>query len=846
MPGGRRRAGRAPEDVPGPGDVPGDAPGSDPGDVAGSDPGDAPGSDPGDVPGPGPGDAPGTLRRLRWTVPAVLLLAWLAIGGIGGPYNGKLSEVQKSDAALFLPGSAESSRVAALQHGFERSQVFPAFLLVESPAALTPAQLTAVRDFAARIPALTFPVGDGTARLGDYLAPGPVPVAPSPDGRAALVLVNFDNAGIGTALPDGSNVVERAVRALREADHGLAAGGAQVYVAGPAGTVADLIEAFGGIDGLLLLVALAAVALILVIVYRSPLIPLLVLLSAGFALGLASLVVYLLADREVITLDGQTQGILSILVVGAATDYSLLLVARYREELSRHDDRYEAMWLAWRRTLEPVAASAGTVIVGLLCLLLSDLSTTRGLGPVGAIGIVGALLAALTFLPAALVLPGRNRPGEHGRWVFWPGTPHVGTGGTGTGGVATDGVVTGGVWARLARVVGARPRQVWTVTAGVLVLLAALLPTFSARGVTQAQTFLTTVESVTGGQALARHFPAGSGDPTLVIGPADRLDAMVRIADATPGVSVVTVVDTAAGTGAGTSTGGSGTGAGTSAGGSGTGAPLVVDGQVELRLTLADPADSAAAEATVTALRTALDAAGPDVLVGGTTAANLDLREVSTRDRNTIIPLVLAVILVLLALLLRSLVASLLLLVANVLSFAATLGASAVVFNHVLRLPGANPNVPLYGFVFLVALGIDYSIFLMTRVREESGRSGTRTGILTGLTVTGGVITSAGIVLAATFAALAVLPLLFLVQIAFIVAFGVLLDTFVVRSLLVPALSHDLGRVVWWPGALSRRDGPAVPPSAGSAEPTGPVEPTGPSEPACPGSAASPAPAQPV
>jgi RND superfamily putative drug exporter len=737
------------------------------------------------------GSAPGWLRRLRWVLPAVLLLGWLTIGGISGPYNGKLSEVQRNDSASFLPDSAESRRAAELSRAFDTDQAFPGFLLVESDTEFDGGQLAWVERFATDLYTLTFTVDGAEVPLSDLLLPGPAPVIPAEDGRAALVLIPFDDAKIGDTLADGSNPVERSVETIRDAA-ASAPDGVRIYLTGPAGTIADLVEAFAGIDGLLLLVALSVVALILVIVYRSPLIPVIVLASAALALGLASLVVYLLADRGVIALDGQAQGILSILVVGAATDYSLLLVARYREELRRHDDRYEAMWLAWRRTVEPVAASAGTVVAGLMCLLLSDLSTTRGLGPVGSIGIVAAMLAALTFLPVALVLPGRNRPGEHGRWIFWPGTPHLGSPER-----AGD-----GIWGGLARLIGRHPRRVWGVTIAVLVLLAAFMPTFSARGVTQAQTFLTEVESVSGAEALARHFPAGAGDPTVVIGPADRVEDMTATADAASGVSRVEPTT------------------------DGNGAVLEVDGLVELNLTLSDPADSVAAENTITTLRTAMDEVSGQILIGGTTAANLDVRTVSVQDRNRIIPLVLGVIFVLLALLLRSLVAPALLLVANVLSFASALGVSALVFNHLLDLPGADPNVPLYGFVFLVALGIDYSIFLMTRIREESGRLGTRPGVLRGLIVTGGVITSAGIVLAATFASLAVLPLLFLVQIAFIVAFGVLLDTFVVRSLLVSALSYDLGRRVWWPSALWRRDGTfpdrsTVDPGTATADPPG-------------------------
>lgn len=725
------------------------------------------------------------LRTRRWFLLGLaFVIAWLAVGGVAGPYSGRLAEVQKNDASSFLPSDAESTKVSDLQAKFAQTQSFPAFVLLESDTALTPEQLTAFQAFAERIPSVEVPVaGAAATKVGDFLVPGPIPVVPSQDGKAALALVNFDVKDIGITLADGESPIQRSVQEIRALEGSVETAGAQVYVAGPGGQLADLVEAFGGIDGVLLLVALAAVLVILLVVYRSPVLPFLVIFTAVFALSLASVVVYFLAKNDVITLDGQAQGILSILVVGAATDYALLLVARYKEELRRHDDRFEAMRFAWRRTLEPVLASGGTVILGLLCLLLSDLGPTRGLGPVGAIGIAAAMLSALTFLPAVLVVPGRTTSGEHGRWIFWPGVPHVGS----------RGAETSGIWARVARLVGTHPRRVWVVTAIVLVGLAAWLPTLKADGTKQSDVFLVTVESVTGDEQLAQHFPGGSGSPTIVVGPAAEADRLVAAVKGVPGVaSVVPTTDAPAG-----------------APGAATAPPKVVDGLVQLEVTLSDPADSPAADDTVRALRTTLDGVSADALVGGVTAQNLDVRDISAADRNRIIPLILLVIFVVLALLLRSLVAPVVLIVANVLSFAATLGTAALVFNHVFDFPGSDPSVVLYGFVFLVALGIDYSIFLMTRVREESIRQGTRPGILTGLSVTGGVITSAGIVLAATFAALGVLPILFLAQIAFIVAFGVLLDTLVVRSLLVPALSHDIGRRVWWPSRLARAEQPA-------------------------------------
>jgi putative drug exporter of the RND superfamily len=721
----------------------------------------------------------------RWLAAAVLLLAWLVLAGAGGPLSGKLSQVQNNDSSSYLPKSAETSRVSELHKGFATTNTFPGFLLLASDKTLTPQQLSALGAFAGRIPQLQIPVaGHPSAPVHDYLAPGPIPVVPAPDGKAALALINFDFSKLGATLPDGKSPIARGVEVIRDGDKVLATDGARAYLAGPAGVIADFVTAFGGIDGILLVVAGVTVLVILLIVYRSPVLPLFVLLTAAFAFVAAASLVYVLAKNGTITLDGQGQGILSILVIGAATDYSLLLVARYREELRRFGDHYQAMRHAWRRAVEPIVASAATVMLGLLCLLLSDLGPTKGLGPVGAIGILAAMLAALTFLPALLVRVARDGgTGEHGRWVFWPARPHVGS----------QGPESRGLWARVAGLVSSHPRRVWALTGLALLALAAFVPTLKADGVKQSDTFMSVVESVTGGDELAKHFPAGSGTPTLVVGPAASAEAMRAAVLATPGVaSAAWTTDLPPGA------------AGGGAGSAGT--PKVVNGAVELQVTLTDQADSLPAGETVERLRSGLDPVSPDALVGGNTAANVDIRTISARDRNVIIPAILLVIFIVLVLLLRAVVAPLLLIVANVLSFGATMGAAALVFNHVFHFPGSDATVTLYGFVFLVALGIDYSIFLMTRVREESQRQGTRAGVLTGLAVTGGVITSAGVVLAATFAALGVLPILFLAQIAFIVAFGVLLDTLVVRSLLVPALSLQFGRRIWAPGRLARGD----------------------------------------
>ncbi|MFL6121804.1 MMPL family transporter [Actinophytocola sp.] len=675
------------------------------------------------------------MRRIRWWAPALLVVVWLGLGAVGGPYTGKLADVATNDNASFLPESAEATEAEHLQRQFTDKQVLPAVVVAERKSGVTQADIDYLDDRAAAI-----------ARLHG-VAGRPTQPQKSDDRAAAQFVVQIEGTG-----SDPGKVVE-AVRAE------LAKGtpdGLTVLVTGPGGVVADLIKSFEGIDGLLLLVAGAVVILILVVVYRSPVLPLVVLISAVLALGVAAFVVYQMANHDVLKLNGQSQGILFILVFGAATDYALLLVSRFREELRETDDRFRAVRRAWRATVAPIAASAGTVVLGLLCLLFSDLRSNQGLGPVAAIGIVGALLASTTFLPAALALIGRA--------AFWPFVPHRGT----------EKPEHSGLWGWVARRVGARPRLIWVVTTIVLLAGAAFLPQLKASGTAQTDLFLSEVDSALGQDVLSAHFPGGSGSPTVIIA---RSAAARQVIEAARVDGVSRVFPAAE-----------------------------RNGRVLLQAVLTDPADSQAALSTVERVRNAVhQVRGADAKVGGQTAIQLDVQSASRHDRELIIPIVLVVIFIVLSVLLRALVAPLLLIATVVLSFAATMGVSALVFNHVLDYPGADTAMPLFGFIFLVALGIDYNIFLMTRVREETLTSDTRKGTLRGLAVTGGVITSAGVVLASTFAALSVIPVLFLAQIAFIVAFGVLLDTIVVRSLLVPALTVDIGRRIWWPSSLSRR-----------------------------------------
>ena len=698
---------------------------------------------------------------LRWLVPVILVLTWLALAGVGGPTFGRLEEVSSNDQASFLPASAEATAAQDWQAKFRDSDEVPGVIVIESSEAFTPAQLGEVAGLKAELEGL---------QLGSAVI-GPIP---SEDGKAVQFIAPIDS----------SAEVKEAVQELRDTVAEAAPEGMQTFVTGPAGLAADLTAAFAGIDGILLLVALAAVFVILLIVYRSLLLPIMVLLTSVFALCAAILLVFGMAKAGWIQLNGQSQGILSILVIGAATDYALLYVARFREALTHTTNRTAAVLTAWKASFEPILASGATVIIALLCLLFSDLNSNKALGPVAAAGILCSLFAALTLLPALMALLGRA--------AFWPFRPKL---------VPEDErepeLVTGlegqkGLWRATGSLVSRRPRAVWIASVLLLLVASAGVLQLKANGVPQTDVILTASNAVDGQDALARHFDAGSGSPAVVVADQGKAQDVLDTVKAADGVGEAYLLAQ----GSVPITGAPGT----------PSAPDVRDGKVLINATLNSAADSLEAEEAVKALREDVKAVDPEALVGGVTATALDTNTTAQRDLVIIIPVVLVVILFILMLLLRSVLAPVLLVLSVVLSYAAAMGVSAFVFNNILGFPGADATVPLFGFVFLVALGVDYNIFLMSRVREESLKHGTRPGILRGLGVTGGVITSAGVVLAATFAALGVIPIMFLVQLAFIVAFGVLLDTVLVRSLLVPALAYDIGPRIWWPSKLGRQE----------------------------------------
>ena len=726
---------------------------------------------------------------LRWLVPVLLVVTWLAIAGIGGPTFGRLSEVSSNDQASFLPAGAEATEAQDWQAKFRDSNEIPAVIVIESGSAFTPAQLGEAAALKGKLEAL---------EAGSTVI-GPIP---SEDAKAVQFVVPIDSAG----------EVKEVVKELRDEVQASAPEGMQTFVTGPAGLTADLVSAFAGIDGILLLVALGAVFLILLIVYRSLLLPIAVLFTSVFALCAAILLVFGMAKLGWIQLNGQSQGILSILVIGAATDYALLYVARFREALTHTTDRTAAALTAWKKSWEPIIASGATVIIALLCLLFSDLNSNKALGPVAAAGILCSLFAALTLLPALMALLGRA--------AFWPFRPKLLP--------LTERepeLVTGlegqkGLWRATGSLVSRRPRTVWIASVLLLLVASAGVLQLKANGVPQTDVILTASNAVDGQDALARHFDAGTGSPAVIVADEAQAQAVLDKTKATDGVGDAYLL---ADGGVPIIAGSPAVPGPPAAPGAPTapGVPAVRDGKVLINATLNFAADSTEAENVVVALRQDLKKVDGGALVGGVTATALDTNTTAQRDLVTIIPVVLAVILVILMLLLRSVLAPVLLVASVVLSYGAAMGVSAFVFNNLFGFPGADATVPLFGFVFLVALGVDYNIFLMSRVREESIKHGTRPGILRGLGVTGGVITSAGVVLAATFAALGVIPIMFLVQLAFIVAFGVLLDTVLVRSLLVPALAYDIGPRIWWPSKLGRPETDAaasVRPAAPEAE----------------------------
>lgn len=674
-------------------------------------------------------------RVAKW----IVLALWLVVVGAVAPFGGKLLGALKNDAAAWLPSNAESTRAMNLQKQFPGSNVNPAVVVYHRDSGITVAD----RQKAAH--------DQQTLATRSYMATNQAPagaIVPSQDGKALLVVLPVTGSLQG---PDYVNVIKNIRDTVGGGGDGL-----DVKVTGPSASLADLINVFAGLDTKILLITLSVVALLLLLIYRSPFLWLVPLLAVALTSQVATGSVYELIKVTGLTVNFGAYAILTVLVFGAGTDYALLLIARYREELRRHPDRHEAMAAALRGAGPAILASAATVSIGLLCLLASDLPTNRGLGPVGAIAIVAALLAMLTLLPAVLVIAGR--------WIFWPFIPRFGS--------PTHEAT--GLWSRAGHLIERAPRLIWMGTAVVLAVLALGLSHLNTN-LSPEHAFLHQTDSNAGQQLLAASFPSGASQPAIIIARADRAQPVLDSTRTTSGVTLARVVNEAG-------------------------------GRVEIQATLDAAPNSAQEGQVIQRLRDRLrSVAGAEAVVGGNGAITFDVNQALSRDQNLIIPLVLLVILAILVVLLRSLMAPLLLVATVGLSFAASLGAGVWAFDHIFHFQALDPSLPLTAFIYLVALGVDYNIFLMHRVKGESALVGTRRGTLHALAVTGGVITSAGLVMAATFSVLTVIPTVAEVESGVLIAFGVLLDTLIVRSVLVPALTLDLGRLMWWPSRLWRK-----------------------------------------
>jgi RND superfamily putative drug exporter len=686
----------------------------------------------------------------KWIVLAVVAV----ITGFMGMFSTQLADVQNNEASSWLPESAESTKVLdELSESVDPNDI-PTLVVYHRDGGLTDDDLAQLEADGPEIAEL-----DGVTEQG-VLTPAaaeaaaaqgaPVPTLLSDDGEVAYLyfVLNFGTDG-WNAIPDAADEI----RDIATLD------GGEVHLAGFGGQAADSAEAFEGIDTDLIFATLAVVVVILLFTYRSPVLWLLPITCAVVANTIATGLVYLLAKYADLTVNGQSQAILSILVIGAGTDYALLLVARYREELRRHADRHEAMAFALHRASPAILASAATVAVGMLCLSFAELNSTAGLGPVAAIGVGVTMLVMVTLLPALLVICGR--------WVFWPKRP----------GFGSPEPTADGLWAGVGRRISHRPRRVWVTTTGLLLLACLGLFRLDASGLSTEDTYTKEFDSIKGQKLLEEHGLSDNSNTVQVVTDADRADDVVASLE---GIELL--------------------------GEPGEVQPLS-DGRVWFEATIDADISSSTAAGVVEDTRDAVHAVdGADALVGGGSAFYLDTKIASVRDSWVIMPLVLVVVLLILIGLLRALLAPLILIATVVLSFGAALGISALLFEYVFGFAGSDPGFPLFAFVFLVALGIDYNIFLMTRVREETATHGTRRGSLIALASTGGVITSAGVVLAATFLVLGSLPLVFLAELGVAVALGVMIDTLIVRSVLVTAINLDLGGKIWWPSKLDRED----------------------------------------
>lgn len=674
-------------------------------------------------------------KKLLRRAAIVAIITWVCIAALTGPFTGKLNGETKNDNVSYLPKSADSTQVAEIQ-AKQRigNELVRLVVVLQRDAGLTDSDLRYSEDVKAIVAKHT------NQRIGN------VQTEPSADKKSLLVISQYE-------LPSTKgDFKDETVKKVRD-EIGGDKNGLAVKVTGPAGAMYDAMKVYENINVKILLTTLLVVTVLLLIIYRSPILWLIPLISVFLADMLASTIVYALAKNDIITVNGQSAGILPILVFGAGTDYALLLVARYRDELHFHQAKWDALRIALRQTAPTILASAATVILSLLALLAADSNAIRGLGPVGAIGIACAALSMLTLLPALLLLFGRR--------LFWPFVPRYNE----TAGFQHN------RWGAFADKLSRRPRPAWVLTSLALLVFAVIAFTIPI-GLDNADVYPVKPESQVGQELIEKSYPKGESDPAFLLVNASGVERATQIAQGVPAVKSVRVIS-------------QGTDPAT------------------LALTLDAEPGSSREQQVIRDLRDRLQTIqSENPLVGGSGAQVLDLYDTAKRDTAVVTPIVLLIAFLILVALLRALVAPLILVATVVLSFAATLGASALFIKHVIGFEGIEVSVPLIAFVFLVALGIDYNIFLVARAREESERLGAIEGMRNALATTGGVITSAGIVLAGTFSVFLNIPLVPFIELGFIVAAGVLLDTIIVRSILVPALAFDLKNKFWWPRKL--------------------------------------------
>ncbi|WDF37973.1 MMPL family transporter [Streptomyces sp. T12] len=679
-----------------------------------------------------------TSARRRRAVPWLVLGLWIAVLAIASPFASKLADVQRDRAVDYLPASADSTQVAKIQDRLPGGEATEMVVVYHREGGLTAADKATAAEQIDRI-------------AGGHELTGEPQGIPSKDGTTLMYPVASTEPGQDE---DKRDALVNDVRDVARGGDGLS-----VDVGGEGALATDASEVYNSLDGPLLYTTAGVVALLLILIYRSPFLWLVPLAVAGLADYLSMGVAYGLNQGFGTSVSGQSSGIMTILVFGAGTDYALLLVSRYREELRRIERPYDAMVAALRGCGPAVLASSGTVAAGLLCLLAADLNSSRGMGPLGTVGVLCALVAMLTLLPAILVLLGRR--------VFWPLVPRYGS----------TPKARRSLFTAMGSSAGRRPL---TVLAGGAVLLGALaLGAFNLPGsLKQQDSFTSKPDAVAAMETLGKAYPERGTQPITVITPQGRADETLASIRGTRGVDSAREGRTG-------------------------------DGWTEISVLATAPPQSAGETATIEALREQLDGS----YVGGPSAEQLDLKDTNARDRLVVVPIVLLSVLLILVALLRSLVAPLILVAAVVAVWGAALGIGGLVFGPVFGFEGTDPGLGLLSFVFLVALGVDYGIFLMHRMREESLKGAEpASAALTALRTTGGVIASAGLVLAATFAVLTNMPMVQLVELGFVIAVGVLLDTFLVRTYLVTSASVALGRKVWWPGALSREPERPVPP----------------------------------